>query len=125
MSLYAADLSGLDLSNKNVSQYLWSFFRTYSPYSDSRSINENNNMIGIDLRQADLSYTNSQNIDLSYSNLEGANLAEADLRFANLRNTDLSGANLQGTNLEFALLDNAILSGANLKCLNHPICKND
>ena len=125
VSLYAADLSGLDLSNKNVSQYLWSFFRTYSPYSDSRIINENNNMIGIDLRQADLSYTNSQNIDLSYSNLEGANLAEADLRFANLRNTDLSGANLQGTNLEFALLDNAILSGANLKCLNHPICKND
>ena len=60
-----------------------------------------------------------------YVPLEGANLAEADLRFANLRNTDLSSANLQGTNLEFALLDNAILSGANLKCLNHPICKND
>jgi uncharacterized protein YjbI with pentapeptide repeats len=98
VSLYAADLSGLDLSNKNVSHNHWSFHRTYSPYSGSLSIMENNNMIGIDLRQADLSYTNLQNADLSYSNLEGANLAKADL----------SGANLQG---------------ANLKCLNHPICK--
>jgi uncharacterized protein YjbI with pentapeptide repeats len=98
VSLYAADLSGLDLSNKNVSHYQWSFHHTYSPYSGSLSIMENNNMIGIDLRQADLSYTNLQNVDLSYSNLEGANLEKADL----------SGANLQG---------------ANLKCLNHPICK--
>ena len=122
VSLYAANLSGLDLSNKNDSQHIWSFFRTYSPYSGSLSIAENNNIIGIDLRQADLSYTNLQNVDLSYSNLESANLTEADLRFANLRNTDLSNANLQGANLEFALLDNAILSDANLKCLNHPIC---
>jgi uncharacterized protein YjbI with pentapeptide repeats len=98
VSLYAADLSGLDLSNKNVSQYQWSFHRTYSPYSGAVDGTENNNMMGIDLRQADLSYTNLQNVDLSYSNLEGANLEKADL----------SGANLQG---------------ANLKCLNHPICK--
>ena len=122
VSLYAANLSGLDLSNKNDSQHIWSFFRAYSPYSGSLSMAENNNIIGIDLRQADLSYTNLQNVDLSYSNLESANLTEADLRFANLRNTDLSNANLQGANLEFALLDNAILSDANLKCKNHPIC---
>ena len=42
---------------------------------------------------------------------------------AYLVDADLSYANLEGANLEGAILDNTIITGANLKCMNHPICE--
>ena len=76
---------------------------------------------------ANLENANFKNAKLWDVNFYSANLTNADLSGANLSKailsgTDLSNANLEGTNLQDAILDNAILTGANLNCINHPIC---
>ena len=58
------------------------------------------NLIGADLRGANL-----RGADLSYAYLSGANLRGADLRGANLHGAYLSGANLRGADLRGAKLD--------------------
>ena len=104
VNLQNSNLSGLDLSGFNISKFYWDFFQYYYQSVPER----NNNLIGIDLRDADLSNTNFENADLSYSNMQGA-----DLTGANLTNTNLHNANLEG-----AKLDQAIL-----KCNNNSVCK--
>jgi len=63
------------------------------------------NLIGANLRYADLSDT-----DLSGANLRYANLIGANLRFADLSDTDLSGADLRNVNLSCAELSGVNLS---------------
>ena len=79
---------------------------------------------------ANLENANFKNADLRFVDFYSADLTNADLSGADLKdvyfsNADLSNANLEDANLEGAILDNTILTGANLKCINHPICLND
>ena len=71
-----------------------------------------------DLRDADLTGANLTGADLSYSDLRDANLTGADLRGAYLRGANLEGVNLEGANLTGADLRGAYLRGANLKGAN-------
>ena len=77
---------------------------------------------------ANLENASFKNADLKFTNFYLANLANADLSGADLTKAylgkaDLSNANLEGANLQGAILDNTIFTGANLKCINHPICE--
>ena len=63
-----------------------------------------------DLRGADLS-----DADLSDADLRGADLSDADLRDADLRGADLSDADLRGADLRGADLRGADLRGADLR----------
>ena len=70
--------------------------------------------------KADLRYVNLRQADLSFTDLIGADLRNADLsyaylRFADLRNADLGYTNLIGANLRNAYLCDADLGGANLR----------
>ena len=67
-------------------------------------------LIGADLRGANLSEA-----DLIGADLRGANLSEADLIGADLRGANLYGANLYGADLRGADLYGANLYGANLR----------
>ena len=65
------------------------------------------NLIGADLRYADLSDVNliGANLigaNLRYANLSDANLSNANLRYANLSDANLSYANLIGADLRYA-----------------------
>jgi len=65
---------------------------------------------------ADLSYANLRNAnlsyaDLSYANLRNANLSYADLSYANLRDANLRNANLNGANFNNTELENAKFYG--------------
>lgn len=83
--------------------------------------------------QADLSYANLRNSNLSYinlsdaklryadlrdANLREANLSDADLRYADLRGAQLSNANLSWTNLRVASLNNANFRNADMRCVD-------
>ena len=74
----------------------------------------NADLQGADLRDADLRGANLWGADLWDANLQGADLLDADLQRANLRNAGLRGANLRGANLLGADLRNADLRNANL-----------
>ena len=104
VKLTNANLSGLDLSGFSVSEWYVDFFQYYT---DSTLV-KSDNMIGLDLQNANLSNSNLENVDLSFSNLDGA-----DLRGANLTNTNLYGTSLNQVNLD----------GAVLKCKNNLVCE--
>ncbi len=84
---------------------------------------ENASFKNADLKFTDFYLANLANADLSGADLRKAYLGKADLSNANLGKTDLSNANLEGANLQGTILDNTIFTGANLKCINHPICE--
>ncbi|MCG5494811.1 pentapeptide repeat-containing protein [Ectothiorhodospira variabilis] len=71
-------------------------------------------MVGMDLRDADLTGANLSNTDLLGARLEGAQLANADLSYADVRRARLDQADLQGARLTGAVLQEAVLIGANL-----------
>jgi hypothetical protein len=98
------------------------------------------NLVGVDLRMAELAdahlngailrdsslqriilaRADLRRADLARSNLEGADLRDADLsrarlRRANLRSVDFGGAQLKSADLEHSDLQLAILHGANLE----------
>ena len=73
------------------------------------------NLIGANLRGADLIDANLSDANLRGADLIGANLRGADLIGANLRGADLIGANLSDANLRGADLIGANLSDANLR----------
>ncbi|MFH0781300.1 MAG: pentapeptide repeat-containing protein [Pseudomonadota bacterium] len=88
---YGCDLSGLDLSGKNL---------------DSA-----------DLEKADLTGCNLEKADLEKANLKGALLVKANLRKARLKNADfykadLAGADLTGAKVKGTMFDNAQTSAA-------------
>src|SRR5262245_47688057 len=89
-----AKLSGLDLSNANLTGA---------------------NLRGADLRKANLTGANLDAADLSNANLSRANLVGADLRKAKLNDTKLNHANLTKANLTDANLNRANLSNADLR----------
>ncbi|HVU69914.1 MAG TPA: pentapeptide repeat-containing protein [Ktedonobacteraceae bacterium] len=81
--------------------------------------------VGLDLRGADLSYTNLQKLplartigDVTWRTWE--NLTEKQHRMAalQLQHTDLKGAFLEGASLEYAVLDGADLRGCHLEEAN-------
>ena len=72
------DLSGLNLSGKNLSD---------ADFSGAH-------LIGCNLSQANFQHSNFFGCNLSKANFRGATLIRADLRGACLRGTDLTGANL-------------------------------
>ena len=69
----------------------------------------NSQLVGIDLRDADL-----QGADLSDTNLNAADLRGADLRGANLAAADATAAKLKGADVRGANFDGACLRKANL-----------
>jgi len=73
------------------------------------------NFVSTDLQNANFSNADLRRAAFHSADLTNANLSGADLRKAVLDNADLSNANLEG----------ALLDGANLNCLNHPICKSE
>ena len=60
------------------------------------------NLSGADLRDANLRGAYLRGADLSYAYLRDANLSDADLSYANLRDANLSGADLRDANLRGA-----------------------
>ena len=76
-------------------------------------LNNDDNGVRADLRNADLGGVNLGNV-----NLYGADLRNADLRNAYLRNADLRNADLGGADLRNADLRNADLGGADLRNVN-------
>lgn len=83
---YGCDLSGLDLSGKNL---------------DSA-----------DLEKADLTGCNLEKADLEKANLKGALLVKANLRKARLKNADFYRADLSGANMTEARVEGTMLDGA-------------
>jgi uncharacterized protein YjbI with pentapeptide repeats len=73
------------------------------------------NLRGVDLRGADLSTANLGGADLRGADLNGANLREANLSRADLISANLSGAYVGRTDLSLADLSGADLSGADLR----------
>ena len=73
---------------------------------------------GVDLRYANLSDANLSGANLSDADLNGANLSDADLNGTNLSDANLSGANLSGVNLSGVNLSGVNLSGADLGGVN-------
>lgn len=73
----------------------------------------NNDLKGVDLREANLIGAYLESADL-----RGANLTGADLRFAVLKDADLKNANLKSADLEFAYLESADLKGTDLRGAN-------
>jgi uncharacterized protein YjbI with pentapeptide repeats len=87
-NLYAADLSGADLSRASLSGA--------SLYAaDLRGAS----LYAADLREADLRWADLRGADLSGANLSGASLYGANLSGASLYAADLVGANLSGASL--------------------------
>ena len=78
----------------------------------------------VNLSDSDLSILDLSHSQIMDSDLTNVSLKHSDLSFSSIINSDLSGANLEGANLEGVILDNVIFAGANLKCVNHPICEN-
>ncbi len=72
-------------------------------------------LVGADLRDADLVGADLVGADLRDAYLRGADLSEADLRDADLRDAILERVDLRDANLESANLESAILNGANLE----------
>ncbi|GAB2514327.1 pentapeptide repeat-containing protein [Spirosoma aerophilum] len=65
---------------------------------------------GLDLTDADLSFSN-----LGKANFRGAILRKANLSFANLNGADFTDADLYEANFNFSSLENVNLSGANVE----------
>jgi len=102
-----ADLTGVDLSHKNL------------PGANLSGAN----LSGVDLRWtdltgADLSGANLTGAHLTWTDLTGADLTDANLSGAKLGLADIRGANLTGADLRGANLENANLTGANLTDAN-------
>jgi uncharacterized protein YjbI with pentapeptide repeats len=137
IDLAGADLSAIDLHNKNLSG--GGAFLNNSSLSYALSIAEgiaepgksadlsgailsdanlehallsDTDLSEADLRDADLSHASLSKTDLFNANLSDANLSEAYLSEAYLSFADLSGADLSGANLNGANLNGAYLSGA-------------
>ena len=102
--IFSAEVRGNDLAVNYI------FFNSFA----------HANLENANFKNANLRQTNFYSANLTNADLSGADLRKAFLGGADLSNADLSGANLQG-----AILDNTILTGANLKCINHPICNSD
>jgi hypothetical protein len=98
MDLSGTILSGVDLSNKNMS-----------------GVNLTVDLSGTILTYANLSGANLSGVDLSNKNLTGTILTYANLSGANLNGVDLSNKNLSGVNLTGVDLSNKDLSGTILK----------
>lgn len=76
------------------------------------------NLIGVDLRKANLKYAYLIEADLRGAKLRGADLTCADLYNANLQGADLYNANLKGADLRYANLKGADLVNADLRNAN-------
>jgi uncharacterized protein YjbI with pentapeptide repeats len=72
----------------------------------------------VNLKEADLRKTNLEEAKLYKADLCNADLVEANLKKAGLMHADLRGANLEGANLKGADLTEADLSRANLRKAN-------
>jgi len=81
-----------------------------------RAVNEDirPELIGANLREADLADANLREADLSGAELCDASLEKADLHGANLSGADLTAAFLRGADISWADLSGAKLSGADL-----------
>ena len=116
------DLSGLDLSNRNLAGINLSgtdLIKTNLAGSNLIGANLNN----ADLTEANLIHTNLTNAQLSwatfnYSDLTSANLTNVKALHTDFSNSNLSGAILLSANLEMAYFKNSNLKNVNLKNTN-------
>jgi hypothetical protein len=115
LSLFKADLSGLDLRRANLKE----------AFLEEAKLEGANlrgaNLEGANLKQAGMAgaimlNAKLEGANLNYAFLEGAYLYEADLRGANLKDADLTRADLEGANLTRANLKDADLKGAEVNC---------
>jgi len=79
---------------------------------------EHANLEDVKLRGVDLRYARLRGAKLGTANLQGADLQGADLQDANLQGTDLRSANIQEADLQHANLQNATLWDADLRYAN-------
>ena len=86
----------------------------FNPEVSGRANLCNANLLGANLKRADLGEANLEGADLRLAKLEGAYLGGANLKGANLERAYLIGAKLVGANLEGADLGWANLYGAKL-----------
>lgn len=134
VSLYSANLEGVDLSNADL-QYARLGYANLKNANLERADLGSANLKLADLERsdmygADLRDTNLHGSCLEGSDLRGANLIYTDLRWANLKMVDLSAANLtyanlMGANLEGANLTEVELAGAHVDRLlgiNYAVC---
>jgi uncharacterized protein YjbI with pentapeptide repeats len=96
---------GVKIWNEWRKENLVTLIKPTPPFLETHGFPIRANLIGADLRVANLNQ-----IDLSETDLCGAELADADLSGANLTNADLWTANLDGANLRGARLWNAKLN---------------
>ena len=116
------DLSGLDLSNRNLSGINLSgadLIKTNLSGSNLIGANLNN----ADLTEANLIHANLTNAQLSwatfnYSDLTSANLTNVKALHTDFSNSNLSGAILLSANLKMAYFKNSNLKNVNLKNTN-------
>lgn len=78
----------------------------------------NANLGGVDLTYIDLSNADLWNTNLSYTELKGSNLWNINLSESDLNNADLSYTNLRGANLSYTNLSYTDLRGADLRYAN-------
>jgi len=116
--------SGLDLSN--------TAFSHNKICEDCTNLDREHGVIldyskfdNVNLRGNDMSFISMVNSQIRDSDLTNTSFKNSDLSFTEIRDSNLSGADFEGADLEGVLLDNTILTNANLKCINHPICKSN
>ncbi|NJL86543.1 MAG: pentapeptide repeat-containing protein [Leptolyngbyaceae cyanobacterium SM1_1_3] len=65
-------------------------------------------LLGVDIRDADLSGANLRNADLRWTRFHSVNLTNADLSGANLRNAQMNDVTIQNTEFCGATMMNAV-----------------
>jgi len=100
-----ANQEHLDLLKQGVE--VWNLWRR-----ENRDIQPD--LVGANLKEANLKETNLYGVNLSRANLYGVNLNRANLNRANLNRANLSRANLNRASLSYTDLSEADLSHANL-----------
>ena len=83
-----------------------------------KKIEKGESLSGLNLAQADLSYSSLKNGDFSGADLSGAHLHNANLEGANLQGANLENAFLFGSNLKDVNFEGASLVGTNLQDTN-------
>jgi len=118
-NLRYANLKGADFSDTNVSGiafYKSTYFLNGKLDKSLQDVNFSNaNMVGVDLRNQDLTGTIFAGANLTRANLTGVDFRNKDLTGANLTGVDLSNKDLTGAILIYVNFSNANLNGVDLR----------
>lgn len=126
-----AEMENSDFSSAHVSGT--QMIGTHMPSADFDFATLNGaNMTGADLKGSQMRWATMERVSFNDANLNNALLMNTDLRGSDFRGAslqgtgfagaDLTGANFNGDNLRSVDLGSAILTGAQLHCINNPVC---